>query len=131
MSQNRTLLIVGSATLIVLAVFSMVVATIGPTIEDFHASTTGQTWALGGMSLGLASSLLTIGALANGIGRRRVFVLSSAALAATTALGAAAPSIGVFVAARVLQGASGAGVLAAGLGLLGDAFPQPLARNRA
>ncbi|HEY7630583.1 MAG TPA: MFS transporter [Thermoleophilaceae bacterium] len=128
---ERTLAVVGAATLLVLAVFSMVVATIGDTVTAFGATTNWQTWALGGMSLGLASALLTTGALADRFGRRRVFVWSSGALALATAVGAAAPSMAVFVAARVLQGAAGAGVLAAGLGLLGHAFPDGHARTRA
>ena len=131
MTQNRTLLIVGLATLVVLAVFSILVATIGPTIEDFHAGASSQTWALGGMSLGMASALLTIGAVADRAGRRRVFALSSALLAVTTVLGAVAPGIEIFVAARVLEGVAGAGVLAAGLGLVGHAFPSPIERTRA
>jgi len=39
--------------------------------------------------------------------------------------------VAVFVAARILQGAAGAGVLAAGLGLLGNAFPDGRARTHA
>src|SRR4051794_31707007 len=129
--RNRALGVIGLATLLVLAVFSMVVTTIAETVRHFHASGSWQTWALGGMSLGLASALLSSGALADRLGRRRVFALSSAGLAASTALGAAAPTMAVFVAARVLQGAAGAGVLAAGLGLLGHAFPDGPARTRA
>src|SRR5947208_7011609 len=129
--RNRAFAVVGLATLLVLAVFSMLVTTIAETVRHFHASGSWQTWALGGMSLGLASALLPSGALADRLGRRRVFVLSSAGLAAFTALGAAAPSMAVFVAARILQGAAGAGVLAAGLGLLGNAFPDGRARTHA
>jgi MFS family permease len=130
-AQKLTLTVVGAATLLVLAVFSMVVATIGETVQHFHSTTAWQTWALGGMSLGLAAALLSIGALADRFGRRRVFVAASAALAAFTALGAAAPSMTVFVGARILQGVAGAGVLAAGLGLVGHAFREGPARTRA
>jgi MFS family permease len=130
-SAPRTLAVVAAATLLVLAVFSMTVVTIGETAQEFGSSTSWQTWALGGMSLGLASALLSVGALADRFGRRRVFVLSSAALAASTALAAAAPSMSVLVIARVLEGVAGAGVLAAGLGLLGHAFPSGHARTHA
>jgi MFS family permease len=130
-AANRTLVVVGLATLLVLAVFSVTVVTIGETVTSFHSSRTWQTWALGGMSLGQASALLTTGALADRFGRRRVFAISNAALAAFTALGAAAPSMNVFVVARILQGMAGAGVLAAGLGLVGQAFPAGAARTHA
>ena len=44
-------------------------------------------------------------------------------LAVTSALGAVAPSMTVLIAARILQGVAGAGVLAASLGAIGHAFP--------
>jgi MFS family permease len=128
---TQTLTVVAAATLLVLAVFSMAVVTVGETVASFHSTVSWETWALGGMSLGLASALLTTGALADRYGRRLVFVASSAALAVSTVLGAAAPSMAVFVLARVLQGMAGAGVLAAGLGLLGHAYPDGHARTRA
>lgn len=102
---DPTLAIVGAATLLVLIVFTTVVTTVAETAQSFHAAVAGQTWALGGMSLGLAGALLTAGALADVLGRRRIFVLSSVALAASSALATISPSMLVFVLARVLQGA--------------------------
>jgi MFS family permease len=60
-----------------------------------------------------------------------VVVLSTALLALTSVLGAVAPNISVLVAARILQGAAGAGILAATLGAIGHAFPHGHARTRA
>jgi MFS family permease len=96
-----------------------------------HAQVKATTWALSAMSLGLAAALLTAGALADDFGRRRVLRASSAVLAAATVLAAVAPSIGVFVAARILQGMAGAGALAAGLGLIGHAFTDGAQRTKA
>ncbi len=120
---RRTLWVAASGTLLVLAVFSAVVTTVGDSLRSLHGGVSSQTWTLSGMSLGLAAALLTVGALADSFGRRRVLVIASAALAITSALGAVAPSMGVLVAARILQGAAGAGVLAASLGAIGHAFP--------
>jgi MFS family permease len=130
-SRAVTLAVAGAATLLVLVVFTTVITTVGATASSFHASVSWQTWALSGMSLGLATWLLPAGALADRAGHRLVFALSSAALAVFTALGAAAPSMAVFVSARVLQGAAGAGMLAAGLGVIGAAFPQGPSRTHA
>lgn len=126
-----TLSVVAAATVVVLVAYTTTVTTVAASAATFDAGLSWQTWVLSGMSLGLAGALLTVGALADLFGHRRVFAWSSLALAATSALGALAPSIGVLVVARVLQGAAGAGMLAAGLGLLGDAYPSGRERTRA
>ncbi len=120
---SRTLWVAASATLLVLAVFSAVVTTVGDSLRTLHGGVSSQTWTLSGMSLGLAIALLTVGALADDFGRRRVLVLSSALLAVTSALGAVAPSMNVLILARILQGVAGAGIVAAALGTIGHAFP--------
>ncbi len=120
---RRTLWVAASATLLVLAVFSGVVTTVGDSLRSLHGDLSSETWTLSGMSLGLAAALLTVGALADEFGRRRVLVVSTGLLAITSALAALAPSMGALVAARILQGAAGAGVLAASLGAIGHAFP--------
>jgi MFS family permease len=122
-AETRTLAVAAWGTLLVLAVFSAVVTTVGDSVQSLRGDVSSQTWALSGMSLGLAVALLTVGALADDFGRRRVLVLSSSALAVTSTLGAVAPSMTVLIAARILQGVAGAGILAAALGAIGHAFP--------
>jgi len=126
-----TLAVASAATLLVLAVFAGQVTTVGETARSLGAGVGGQTWALSAMSLGLAAALLPIGAIADELGRRRVLVWSAALLAATNALAAAAPTIGVLVGARVLQGIAGAGVVTASLAAIGHAFPGGRARTHA
>jgi MFS family permease len=130
-SATGTLAVTASATFLVLAVFSVAATTVGETAQSLHGGVSGQTWGLSGMSLGLATALLAVGALADAIGRRRVLVGSAVLLAATSALAAAAPTIAVFVAARVLQGVAGAGIVAASLAAIGHAFPDGRARTHA
>lgn len=130
-SPRWTLAVAAMGTLLVLGDFSAVVTTVGETSRSLGAGASGQTWALSGMSLGLASALLTVGALADDLGRRRVLVGSAAALAAASALAALAGDTAVFVAARVLQGIAGAGVIAAGLAAIGHAFPAGAPRTHA
>ena len=114
-----------------LAAFSSGVTTVGQTARTLDAGVGGQTWALSAMSLGLASALLAVGALADDLGRRRVLAWSAGLLAGASALAAAAPTMTVFVAARVVQGVGGAGVLTASLAAIGHAFPGGAARTRA
>lgn len=126
-----SLAVIAAATTLVLVVFTTIITTVGATAASFHASVDGQTWALGGMSLGLAAALLSAGGLADIVGHRHVFIAASLALAAASALAAAAPTMLVFVVARVLEGVAGAGVLSAGLGAIGTAFPDGRARTHA
>jgi MFS family permease len=130
-AASQTLLIAGSGTLLVLLVFAGVVTTIPGTVSTLHSGPQGQTWGLAGMSLGLATTLLSFGAIADDYGRRRVFQLGCLGLMLSSVLAALAPTIGVFVAARILQGMAGAGVLAASLGLIGHAFPDGAERTHA
>jgi MFS family permease len=129
--RTLTLAVAASATLLVLAAFSAPVTTVGETARSLHAGVGGQTWALSAMSLGLATALLPIGAIADELGRRRVLVWSAASLAATSAVAAAAPSIAILVGARVLQGIAGAGVVTASLAAIGHAFPAGRDRTHA
>ena len=114
-----------------MAVFSAFVVNVGDSVRTFHAGVAGEAWGLSGMSLGLAAALLTAGALADDLGHRRVLRCSAGLLAAASAVGALAPSIEILVAARVLQGVAGGGILAAGLGSIGSAFPSGQARTHA
>jgi MFS family permease len=128
---SRTMWVAASATALVMAVFSAFVVNVGDSVLSLHAGVTGQAWGLSGMGLGLAAALLTAGALADDLGHGRVLRWSAGMLAGASALGALAPSIAFLVAARVLQGVAGAGMLAAGLGAIGRAFPTGTRRTRA
>jgi len=128
---SRALPIAASGTALVMAVFSAFVVNVGDSVRTFHAGVAGEAWALSGMGLGLAAALLTAGALADDLGHRRVLRCSAALLAGASALGALASSMEILIAARVLQGVAGGGILAAGLGSIGRAFPSGLARTRA
>lgn len=96
----RTLFVAASGTLLVLAVFSAFVVTVGASAHALHGGVSGETWALSGMSLGLAAALLTTGSVADDVGHRRVLTWSAGLLAATSAIGALSPTMAVLVAAR-------------------------------
>jgi MFS family permease len=77
-SSARTLSIAAAGTLLVTAVFSAFVVTLSDSARSFDAGVAGEAWALSGMSLGLATALLTAGALADDLGHRRVLTCSAA-----------------------------------------------------
>lgn len=130
-AQRRTLWVAVAGTFLVMLDFNAPLTTLVATANTLRASPTAQTWMLAGISLGLASALLVTGALGDDYGRRRLFVIGSIVLAVSTAVCAGAPSSAAFIGGRVLQGMSGAAIVACSLGLIGHAFPPGPHRRQA
>jgi EmrB/QacA subfamily drug resistance transporter len=97
-----------------------------PTIgKDLHASLAGLQWTVTAYSLTLAGLILLGGSLGDRLGRRRIFTIGVAWFALASALCGLAPSIGVLVAARVLQGIGGALLTPGSLAIIQATFvPQ-------
>src|SRR3546814_14073448 len=70
----------------------------------------------------MGASLIIAGRLGDIFGRRRMFLTAMTAFAFTSLLCAAAPTIGVLIAARFLQGAAGALLLPQGFAMLRQVF---------
>lgn len=121
---RTTLSISVLGTLLVLMNYTAPIGTLPAIASALGAGVTGQVWILGGINLGLSASLLLAGRLADRRGLRRVFLAGGLGFALTTAGCAAAPGVAAFVAARTAQGLASAALLAAGLGLIGQAFPS-------
>ena len=86
--------------------------------KDLGAGVAGLQWALTGYLLTVAALLLLSGALADHFGRRRILIIGLLAMLVSSVLCAVAPTIGVLIAARVLQGAGAAMVVPTSLALL-------------
>jgi EmrB/QacA subfamily drug resistance transporter len=97
--------------------------------EDLDASTSSLQWILNGYLLTLASLILLGGSLGDRYGRRRVFVVGVGVFTAASLLCAVAPSAGVLVAARLVQGIGGALLTPGSLAMIESTFrPQDRAR---
>lgn len=108
-----------------------VVGVANPTIAaDLDASLAGLQWVTNGYLLALAVLLIVGGKLGDRFGRKKIFVIGIVGFALTSLLCALSTSIGVLVAARVLQGVAGALLVPNTLALLRAAFP-PAELNRA
>ncbi|MCO5971220.1 MFS transporter [Actinoallomurus soli] len=129
--EGQTLAVVSAATMLALMNYNATFSTLAAMARDLNARTAGQTWILGAISLGTAVLLLAVGGLADDHGRKRVFVAGAGTLAASSVVCALAPTTASFVAGRLLQGGATAALLAAGLGLIGHAFPPGPERARA
>src|ERR1700753_2032389 len=80
-----------------------------PTIgKDLHASLGGLQWTVTGYTLTLAGLILLGGSLGDRLGRRQGVVIGVGSLALASAACGFAPTIGVLIAARVLEGIGGA-----------------------
>ena len=75
---------------------------------DLDASFSGVAWVLNGYTFSLASLILIGGSLGDRFGRRRIFLVGAVWFTLASLLCALAPSVGVLVGARVLQGVGGA-----------------------
>lgn len=89
---------------------------------DLGATTAGLQWTVNGYALTLAALLLLGGSLGDRFGRRRVFVIGTVAFAAASVLCAVAPTVGLLVAARALQGVGGALLTPGSLAILQATF---------
>ncbi len=90
-----------------------------------------RQWVVTAYALAFGSLLLLGGRVGDIFGRKRTFMVALVAFAAASALGGAAPSFGVLVAARALQGAAGAMLAPAALGTLVTTFREPRDRGKA
>ncbi len=94
-----------------------------PTIgRQFGASLGGLQWTVTAYTLTLAGLILLGGALGDRLGRRRVFMVGVGWFALASALCGLAPSIGVLIAARTLQGIGGALLTPGSLAIIQAAF---------
>ncbi|WP_051166518.1 MFS transporter [Amycolatopsis orientalis] len=83
------------------------------------ASLTSLQWVVNSYTLVLAVLALSAGAIGDLVGQRRVFVGSVALFAVASLGGALAPTIGVLIGARAVQGIGGAAMMVAAMSLLG------------
>ncbi len=110
---------------------NLVVSTALPVIrEHLHAGLSGLEWTVNAYTLTFAVLLLSAAAMGERFGRRRIFVLGIAVFTAASAAAALAPTIGVLIMARAVQGAGGAMIMPLSLTLLSAAVP-PERRNAA
>lgn len=100
-------------------------------IPDFDVSVSTAGWLSTGYIIADAVFIPVFGRLGDMIGERRVYNFGMWGFLATSVLCGLAPTFGVLVALRVLQGLVGAAVFPTSLALITRAFSDPLQRTRA
>jgi len=94
-------------------------------------STVDRQWVVTAYALAFGSLLLFGGRLGDLIGRKITFLAGALGFAAASAVGGAATSFGMLVAARAAQGAFGALLAPAALSILSTTFSHPRDRGKA
>ncbi|MFC3738799.1 MFS transporter [Paractinoplanes deccanensis] len=115
-----------------LAVDGTVLALAVPALTADLSPTSNQLLWIGDVySFALAGLLISMGTLADRIGRKRLLLLGVTGFGAASLLAAFAPSAGWLIAARALLGVAGATLMPSTLSLVRNIFPEPRPRTRA
>ncbi|MEZ4863841.1 MAG: MFS transporter [Caldilineaceae bacterium] len=111
---------------------ALVISVALPAIRDaLGGGISGLQWVVDGYTLPFAALLLLAGTLADRIGARWAFMVGLVIFTASSAACAFAPTLGVLIAARCVQGAGAAMMTPASLALIGEAYPDPKEKARA
>ena len=106
------------------ALDALVVVTALPAIQrDLHASLSTLEWTVNAFTLAFAAGIITAAALGDRLGRRRIFILGLTLFTIASAACALAPTAGLLVAARAVQGLGAAVIMPLSLTILASAFP--------
>ncbi|WP_369045387.1 MFS transporter [Sinomonas sp. P10A9] len=98
---------------------------------ELGGGTAGRQWVIDGYTLTFAVLLLFAGNLSDRIGAKRSFGCGIVLFLVASIGCAVAPSLGLLIAARVVQGAGAAIMLPASMALIREAFPDPRRRTHA
>ena len=87
-------------------------------------------WVISGYGLAVGLALVPAGRLGDSLGRRRMFLIALSAFVLSSALTGAAPTAGLLIAARLVQGVAGGMLIPQNSGLIQELF-QGAERGRA
>ncbi|MBS1880530.1 MAG: DHA2 family efflux MFS transporter permease subunit [Actinobacteria bacterium] len=90
--------------------------------RDLGAGLAGQQWVLEAYMLALVALILVGGSLGDQFGRRRLYVIGLVGFGVSSALCAVAPTEGLLIAARALQGVAGALLVPGSLAIVAATF---------
>jgi EmrB/QacA subfamily drug resistance transporter len=102
---------------------SLVAPALGTIGSDLGVETSDASWVLTAYLLSAAVLTPILGRLGDMIGKRKVLIVILALLLVGTVLAALAPTLGVLIIGRILQGAAGA-VMPLSIGIVRDELPK-------
>jgi DHA2 family methylenomycin A resistance protein-like MFS transporter len=99
--------------------------------ESLGSGLDSLQWVVSSYTLALAALILTAGALGDRIGAKRMFVVGFAIFTGASVACGLAPSLGILIIARAIQGAGAAILVPCSLALLNHAYHDAAERTRA
>src|ERR1700738_3321689 len=133
-SRSRRLVILGicSMSLLIVRLDTTNVDGALPSIHaSLHATVSELQWTIDAYTLVLASLLMLGGSTADRIGRRRLFQTGLALFSAGSLLCALAPTLGLLIAARVIQALGGSMLNPVAMSIIRNVFEDPRERAQA
>jgi DHA2 family multidrug resistance protein-like MFS transporter len=118
-------------TLLVAVDISVLAVALPTMAADLHAGPTELLWMTDSYNFMVAGAMLTTGAIADRIGRRRMILVCSAIFAVASGVGAFATTPELVITARGVMGLAGSAILPASMALLGGLFTDDKARLQA
>ena len=123
------------ATSLGFAVVQLDVSVVNVAIKPIGASLGGGVsvlqWVVSAYTLAFAAFILSAGALGDRIGAKRVFITGFALFTCASAVCGLAPTMGILIAARAIQGLGAAVLVPCSLTLLNHTYSEPAERARA
>ncbi|MEH2326495.1 MAG: MFS transporter [Nostoc sp.] len=98
---------------------------------NLGSSMSALQWILNAYTLPTASLILTSGTLGDIYGRKRIFLAGLVIFTIASVVCGFAPSLGILIAGRTLQGIGAAALVPSSLAILADAFPEPKEKTKA
>ncbi len=120
--RNLIFTLVSAAIFTDMMVYSLVIPVLPAYAPRLGADTVTIGVIFGSFSIALLLFSIPFGIISDKVGRRKFMVLGMLSLAATNVIFAMSGSIYVLIAARLLQGMSGAATWSAGMAMLADTF---------
>jgi EmrB/QacA subfamily drug resistance transporter len=134
LSRGRRLLVLAICcfSLLIVGLDTTIVNVALPSIRnDLNASVSGLQWVIDAYTLVIASLLMLAGSTADRIGRKRVFRAGLVVFSLGSLLCGVAPTLGLLIAARVLQAVGGSMLNPVAMSIIRNVFDDPRERAQA
>ena len=126
-----TLLVTSLGSFMVLLDGSIIFVALHEIQKDLGGSLSHLQWTVDAYTLPFAALMLTAGTLGDRLGRKRVFLSGLVLFVLGSALCGFAPSVGLLITGRVVQGLGAAAINTGSLSLLVSTFTDPPGRAKA